>query len=44
TKNIEGKNVLVNQVGRDGVNMGRIDFYFDTLKNKTHKAERIIIV
>lgn len=44
TKNIEGKNVLVNQVGRDGVNMGRIDFYFDTQKTKSHQAERIIIV
>jgi 5'-nucleotidase len=44
TKNIEGKNVLVNQVGRDGVNMGRIDFYFDAQKTKSHQAERIIIV
>lgn len=43
-KNLEGKNVLINQVGRDGVNMGRIDFYFDTQKNKSHQAERIIIV
>ncbi|WP_333879414.1 bifunctional metallophosphatase/5'-nucleotidase [Flavobacterium sp.] len=28
-KNIEGKDVLVNQVGCYGLNLGRIDFYFD---------------
>ena len=28
-KNKEGKNVLVNQVGCYGINLGRIDFYFE---------------
>lgn len=28
-KNAEGKNMLVNQVGWAGMNLGRIDFYFD---------------
>lgn len=44
TKNIEGKNVLVNQVGRDGVYMGRIDFFIDSQNSTKHQAERIIIV
>ena len=29
-KNIKGKNVLINQVGWGGINLGRVDFYFDT--------------
>ncbi len=29
TKNVNGKNMLVNQVGWAGINLGRIDFYFD---------------
>ena len=29
-KNLDGKNVLVNQVGCYGINLGKIDFYFDT--------------
>lgn len=29
SKNSEGKNVLINQVGWAGINLGRIDFYFD---------------
>lgn len=29
SKNMEGKNVLINQVGWAGINLGRIDFYFD---------------
>ncbi|WP_411030998.1 bifunctional metallophosphatase/5'-nucleotidase [Spongiimicrobium sp. 3-5] len=28
-RNLKGKNVLVNQVGCYGINLGRIDFYFD---------------
>ncbi len=28
-KNMEGKNMLINQVGCYGINLGRIDFYFD---------------
>ncbi|CDF80086.1 5'-nucleotidase' [Formosa agariphila KMM 3901] len=33
-KNLEGKNTLVNQVGCYGLNLGKIDFYFDNNKNK----------
>lgn len=33
TKNIEGKDVLVNQVGCYGVYLGRVDFYLDSEKN-----------
>lgn len=35
-KNIEGKNVIVNQVGWAGLFLGRIDFYLDEL-NQTKK-------
>ncbi len=34
-KNQMDKDVLVNQVGCFGINLGRIDFYFDSAKNKT---------
>lgn len=43
TKNSEGKNMLVNQVGWAGVNLGRIDFYFDEA-NKIESKETTIIV
>ncbi|MDP2088003.1 MAG: metallophosphatase [Flavobacteriaceae bacterium] len=43
-KNLDNKNVLVNQVGWSGINMGRIDFYLEPQKTTTHQAERIIIV
>lgn len=43
TKNSEGKNVLVNQVGCYGLNLGRIDFYFDTDKNKEASGTTIIV-
>lgn len=42
-KNIEGKNVLVNQVGCYGLKLGRIDFYFDSSKNKSGKGTSIIV-
>ncbi|MEW7281302.1 metallophosphatase [Aquimarina sp. 2201CG1-2-11] len=42
-KNIEGKNMLVNQVGAYGVNLGRVDFYFDKNDNKTSKGTSILI-
>ncbi|WP_111306783.1 bifunctional metallophosphatase/5'-nucleotidase [Confluentibacter sediminis] len=41
--NIEGKNMLVNQVGCYGINLGRIDFYFDSEKNKTANGTSIVI-
>lgn len=42
-KNIEGKDVLVNQVGCYGINLGRIDFYFDTDKSKAGNGTSIIV-
>jgi 5'-nucleotidase len=42
-KNKKGENILVNQVGAYGVNLGRIDFFFDAEKNKTSR-EKIILV
>jgi len=42
-KNSEGKNVLVNQVGCYGINLGKIDFYLDTNKNKTANGTSIIV-
>ncbi|WP_100615574.1 bifunctional metallophosphatase/5'-nucleotidase [Confluentibacter citreus] len=42
-KNIEGKNMLVNQVGCYGINLGRIDFYFDSEKNKSAHGTSITV-
>ncbi|EAR12975.1 5'-nucleotidase precursor [Polaribacter irgensii 23-P] len=42
-KNIDGKNTLVNQVGAYGLNLGRIDFYFDEQNNKTSKGTTILV-
>ena len=42
-KNIDGKNMLVNQVGAYGVNLGRVDFYFDENHDKTSKGTSILI-
>jgi 5'-nucleotidase len=42
-KNVEGKNMLVNQVGCYGINLGKIDFYFDADKNKAANGTSIII-
>ena len=42
-KNSEGKEVIVNQAGCYGINMGRIDFYFDNDKSKSHNGKSIII-
>lgn len=42
-KNLDGKNVLVNQVGCYGLKLGRIDFYFDTDKNKSAEGTSIIV-
>jgi 5'-nucleotidase len=43
TKNIVGENMLVNQVGCYGINLGRIDFYFDESNNKISKGKTIIV-
>ena len=42
-KNADDKNVLVNQVGCYGLYLGKIDFYFDSDKNKTSKGTSIIV-
>ncbi|WP_405604906.1 bifunctional metallophosphatase/5'-nucleotidase [Polaribacter sp. Asnod1-A03] len=43
-KNSEGKNTLVNQVGAYGVNLGRIDFYFDEEDaTKSSKGTTILV-
>jgi 5'-nucleotidase len=42
-KNIDGKNMLVNQVGAYGINLGRVDFYFDEQNNKTAKGTTILV-
>ncbi|MEZ0006756.1 5'-nucleotidase [Flavobacterium sp. 28YEA47A] len=42
-KNLDGIDTLVNQVGCYGINLGRIDFYFDTDKNKIHSGRTIVV-
>lgn len=42
-QNILGQHVLVNQVGCYGINLGRIDFYFDSNKNKSAHGTSIIV-
>lgn len=43
-KNSDGKEVLINQVGCYGINLGRIDFYFDEKNKATSNEGRSIIV
>ncbi|GAA4282393.1 bifunctional metallophosphatase/5'-nucleotidase [Gaetbulibacter aestuarii] len=43
TKNSEGKNMLINQVGCYGVNLGRIDFYFDDQMKTAADGTTIIV-
>ena len=43
TKNAEDKNVLVNQVGWAGINLGRIDFYFDEENNISAEGATILV-
>ena len=42
-KNRKGKRVLINQVGCFGINLGRIDFYFDTARNKESDGVNITV-
>lgn len=42
-KNIDNKNMLVNQVGCYGIYLGKIDFYFDADKNKSANGTSIIV-
>lgn len=41
--NKKGEQTLVNQVGCYGINLGRIDFYFDYNKKKTHDGKTIVV-
>ncbi|MDI1307753.1 MAG: metallophosphatase [bacterium] len=42
-KNLVDKEVLVNQVGCYGINLGRIDFYLDNNKQNTSRGTSIIV-
>lgn len=42
-ENAIGEKVLVNQVGCFGINLGRIDFYFDTNKNISNRGTSILV-
>jgi 5'-nucleotidase len=42
-KNIEDKNLLVNQVGAYGIYLGRVDFYFDEQNNKSSRETTILV-
>jgi 5'-nucleotidase len=42
-KNADGKEVIVNQVGCYGINLGRIDFYFDNDQSKIHEGKAILV-
>ncbi len=42
-RNIEDKNTLVNQVGAYGINLGKIDFYFDENNIKTATGTTILV-
>ena len=42
-ENLEGKKTLVNQVGCYGINLGKIDFYFDSDKNKSAHGRSIVV-
>ncbi|MGB7785755.1 MAG: metallophosphatase [Salinimicrobium sp.] len=43
TRNSAGKDVLVNQVGWAGVNLGRIDFFFDEDKKAEGRGTTIVV-
>ena len=43
TRNVLDQNILINQVGKWGLNLGRIDFYFDAEKNISSKGKSIIV-
>ncbi|MNR42341.1 Trifunctional nucleotide phosphoesterase protein YfkN precursor [compost metagenome] len=42
-KNLAGNDVLVNQVGCYGINLGRIDFHFDNNKQNSAQGKSIIV-
>ena len=42
-KNSEGKDVLINQVGCYGINLGKIDFYFSNDKTIKNSGKNIMV-
>jgi len=42
-RNRAGENMLINQVGKWGINVGQIDFYFDDEKNISSKGKTILV-
>ncbi len=42
-KDLDDKNVLINQVGAYGINIGRVDFYFDASKETSAKGTTILV-
>lgn len=42
-KNSANENMLINQVGKWGIYLGRIDYYFDKDNNKLSKGKQIIL-
>ena len=42
-KNLDNVNILVNQVGKWGLNVGRIDFFFDNAKNISTSGKQILL-
>lgn len=42
-QNKEGKDTLINQVGFGGINLGRIDFYFEDKKKVTSQGATIVV-
>jgi len=42
-KNLDGQDVVINQVGAFGVNLGRIDFFFDSKEKVSAAGKKIII-
>lgn len=42
-KNAADQNMLVNQVGAYGINLGRVDFYFDETDKKSAKGTTILV-
>ena len=42
-KNLDNQNMLVNQVGKWGLHLGRVDFYFDSAKNVSTTGKQILL-
>lgn len=42
-RNLDNENMLVNQVGAFGINLGRVDFYFDEKNEKSANGKTILV-